>query len=63
MRTVTQREAEEMRLALKEIASFGNPAADQLEPGQAAARRARTVLEALDLYHETDRRPDSPAET
>ena len=54
MRTITQREAEAMRGTLKEIASFGNPAADQSDGGQAAARRARAVLEELKLFYEAD---------
>ena len=54
MRTITQAEAEAMRRTLKEIASFGNPAANEAEPGQAAARRARQVLEELSLYYEQD---------
>jgi hypothetical protein len=54
MRAITQREAEAMRATLKDIARFGNPAADQSEPGQAAARRARDILEQLGLYYESD---------
>lgn len=54
MRTITQHEAETMRATLKEIASFGNPAAEQSDSGQAAARRARRVLEELELFHEAD---------
>jgi hypothetical protein len=54
MRSITQEEALKMRAALKEIASFGNPAIDQSQPGQAAARRARAVLEELRLYYESD---------
>lgn len=54
MRPITQAEAEAMRHVLKEIASFGNPARNQSDPGQAAARRARQVLEDLNLYYEKD---------
>jgi hypothetical protein len=54
MRTIKQAEAEAMRDALKRIASFGNPAIDQSQPSQAAARVARTTLEELDLYYEQD---------
>jgi hypothetical protein len=54
MRPITQAEAVKLRNALKEIASFGNPAANQAEPGQAAARRARETLETLGLFYEAD---------
>lgn len=50
MRTITQQEAESMRKALKEIASFGNPARNQLDPQQAAAKKARETLEQLGLF-------------
>jgi hypothetical protein len=42
-----------MRKALKEIASFHNDAADPADPGQAAALRARAVLEQLGLFYES----------
>jgi hypothetical protein len=45
----------ELRRALKDIASFHNPAADQ-GGGQAAARRARATLEYLELLHKDDAR-------
>jgi hypothetical protein len=54
MREITQSEAAAMRTTLKEIASFGNEGADQSEPGQAAARRARSTLEDLGLFFEAD---------
>lgn len=47
--------ATELRRALKDIASFHNPAAEQ-DSGQAAARRARATLEHLGLLHEDDAR-------
>jgi hypothetical protein len=53
-RIITQDEALAMRAALKEIASFVNPAADQSTPGQAAARKARATLEGLGLLHNSD---------
>jgi hypothetical protein len=58
MRTITQQEGEAMRATLKEIASFYNESADQSQPGQAAARRARGVLEELTLFYEADARGD-----
>src|SRR4051794_10057285 len=54
MRTITQEEAIAMRHALKEIASYYNPAVDQSSPGQGAARRAREALEELGLFYEAD---------
>jgi len=42
-----------MRQALKEIASFYNPAA-AVDGGQAAAKRARETLEQLGLLYEKD---------
>lgn len=45
--------AAELRRALKDIASFQNPAAEQ-DGAQAAARRARATLEHLGLFHEDD---------
>jgi hypothetical protein len=45
----------ELRQALKDIASFHNPAAEQ-DVGQAAARRARETLEHLGLLSEDDAR-------
>jgi hypothetical protein len=54
MRKITQQEAEAMRATLKEIASFYNEGIDQAQPGQAAARRARSVLEGLGLFYEAD---------
>ena len=56
MRAISQEQAEKMRRTLKEIASFGNPAADQSEGGQAAARRARAVQEEIGLFYESDTR-------
>jgi hypothetical protein len=47
--------ATELRRALKDIASFYNPAGEQ-DSGQAAARRARATLEHLGLLHEDDAR-------
>jgi hypothetical protein len=43
-----------MRDALKGIAGFANPAADQSDGGQAAARVAREALEELRLYYARD---------
>jgi hypothetical protein len=54
MRDIGQREAEAMRAALKSIASYYNPAQDQSEGGQAAARLARQTLEDLGLFFEAD---------
>ncbi|GAA3465434.1 hypothetical protein GCM10018963_74470 [Saccharothrix longispora] len=54
MRHIDQHEAETMRNALKEIASYGNLGADQASGGQSAARRAREVLEELGLFFESD---------
>ena len=45
----------ELRRALKDIASYHNPAAEQ-DGGQAAARRARATLEHLGLLQEADAR-------
>ena len=45
--------AMELRRALKDIASYHNPAAEQ-DSGQVAARRARATLEHLGLLHEND---------
>jgi hypothetical protein len=53
MRTITQEEAERMRAVLKEIASFGNPSAVK-DRSQAAANRARELLDELGLFYETD---------
>lgn len=47
--------ARELRRALKDIASYYNPAAEP-DSGQAAARRARATLEHLGLLHEDDAR-------
>jgi hypothetical protein len=58
MRTITQPEAEAMRATLKQIASLGNPAIDQSQPGQAAARVARATLEELGLFYEKDANPE-----
>lgn len=43
-----------MRRALKEIASYFNPAVDQSSGAQAAARQARETLERLGLLYEAD---------
>lgn len=45
--------ATELRRALKDIASFGNPALVQ-DAGQQAARRPRATLQHLGLYLEED---------
>lgn len=45
--------ATELRRALKDIASYYNPAAEQ-DGAQAAARRARATLEHLGLLFEND---------
>jgi hypothetical protein len=45
--------ATELRRALKDVASFYNPAAES-DGAQAAARRARATLEHLGLLHESD---------
>jgi hypothetical protein len=58
MRTITQHEAEAIRATLKEIASFANPAVDQSDGGQAAARRARAALKELKLFYEADANPE-----
>jgi hypothetical protein len=47
--------ATELRRALKDIASYYNPAAEP-DGAQAAARRARATLEHLGLLHESDAR-------
>lgn len=54
MRNIGQREAEAMRASLKTIASYYNPARDQGEGAQAAARLARQTLEDLGLFFEAD---------
>lgn len=56
MRAISQTEAESMRTALKQIASYWNPARDQTRGSQASARQARQVLEDLGLYLESDAR-------
>jgi hypothetical protein len=56
MRRISEDEAVAMRNVLKEIARYGNPGADQADPGQAAARRARGVLQELGLFYEADAR-------
>ncbi|GHH62430.1 hypothetical protein [Lentzea cavernae] len=56
MRAISQSEAEAMRNALKQIASYGNPAVDQESGGQPAANLARRVLEGLGLFYESDTR-------
>jgi hypothetical protein len=50
---ISQGEAERMREALKTIASFRNPAAEQ-DSGQAAARLARETLDELGLFLQED---------
>lgn len=56
MRAISQSEAEAMRDALKQIASYGNPAVDQDSGGQSAAKLARQVLEELGLFYDSDTR-------
>ena len=56
MRPITQEEAEKMRAVLKEIASFYNPASENTG-SQAAARRARAVLEETRLFYQSDAAP------
>jgi hypothetical protein len=53
LRPINQNEAEEMRFALKQIASFYNPAQVR-DGGQAAALTARETLEKLGLLFEKD---------
>jgi hypothetical protein len=53
MRPISQKEAEQMRETLKEIAGFYNPARVQ-DSGQAAALKAREVLEDLGLLYQAD---------
>ena len=53
MRLITQTEAEKMRDALKQIARFRNPAAQQ-DGGQKAAQLAREALDELGLFLERD---------
>lgn len=52
MRDVTHDEATALRDALKQIASFYNPAVDQSSGAQAAARLARETLERLGLLEQ-----------
>jgi hypothetical protein len=54
VRKVGQDEALEMWQALKEIASYYNPAVDQSTGQQAAARLARETLERMRLLYEAD---------
>lgn len=61
MREVSQQEAKRMRDVLKEIARFRNPAAKQ-DGGQVAAKRAREVLDELDLFLEDGRVSDEPTQ-
>lgn len=53
LRQVSQDEAEQMREALKGIASFYNPAQKQ-DSGQAAALTARKTLEELELLSQKE---------
>jgi hypothetical protein len=59
---ISQDDARELRRVLKEIASYYNPAVDQADRGQAAARLARETLDRLGLLYERlqDRREQSP---
>jgi hypothetical protein len=54
MREVTQDEVRAMRQALKQIASYYNPAIDQESGSQAAAKLARETLKRLGLLYEAD---------
>jgi hypothetical protein len=56
VRPITQDEGEQMRAALKTIASFRNPAAVQ-DGAQAAAKLARETLEDLGLFYEKGANP------
>ena len=58
VRPITQAEAEEMRGALKTIAGYYNPAAQQ-DGAQAAAKLARETLESIGLLYEKDAQPPS----
>jgi hypothetical protein len=60
MRSINQSEAEAMRSALKQIASFFNPAQVR-DGGQAAALTARETLESLGLLYEEDARGSAKA--
>ena len=60
MRAISQQEAEKMRNALRDIASFGNEGKDPEDPGQRAASRARSVLEEVGLYFQKDAHDTSP---
>jgi hypothetical protein len=53
MRPISQTEAEQMRNALKTIASYRNEAAPQ-DGAQAAAKLARETLEELNLFFQRD---------
>jgi hypothetical protein len=53
MRPINQEEAEEMRSALKKIASFYNPAQER-DGGQMAALTARETLEKVGLLFQED---------
>jgi hypothetical protein len=53
MRNLTQDEAHAMRDALKTIASYYNPAAEQ-DGGQTAAKLARETLAQLGLLYESE---------
>lgn len=59
MRPISQEEAERMRGALKDIASYLNPA-NEVDGGQAAARRAREVLDELGLFADDGRGNPEP---
>jgi len=54
VRPISQSDAERMRDALKEIASFKNDSLDPQDPGQAAAISARQTLEELKLFFQRD---------
>jgi len=53
MRAISQKEAEEMRAALKKIAAFYNPAQER-DGGQIAALTARETLEKVGLLFQED---------